>query len=303
MFYVFITYIQVGTRKMDTWNNTRRSNSERENYMVEILDYVEKRKEELKNELLRLNGLGKPKLTVIQIGNDKASSSYIKSKKKLCEEVGVEFNHVHIEDYENVSEKEVMRKILIESYDLSVDGIILQLPIPDKYDVNKLQELIIPQKDVDGFRNNSRFISCTPKGIMDWLSYNNYDLNGKDVTVIGRSKIVGRPLVNLLIDKGATVTCCNSKTKDLRKHTCNADVVISAVGKAKFLDSSYFTNTELVIDVGINRDENGKLCGDVDYEEVTNSLENIYVTPVPNGIGRLTTIALVENTIDSYFEN
>lgn len=269
--------------------------------MISCLEYVEKRKEELKKELLRLNGLEKPKLTVIQIGNDKASSSYIKSKKKLCEEVGVEFKHVHIEDYENTPDEIVALKIL--KANVTSDGVILQLPIPYRYDVKKLQELIIPQKDVDGFRNNSNFIPCTPKGIIDWLNYNNYNLNGKDVTVIGRSKIVGKPLVNLLIDKGATVTCCNSKTKDLRKHTCNADVVISAVGKAKFLDSSYFTNTKLVIDVGINRDENGKLCGDVDYQEVINNLKNMYVTPVPNGVGRLTTIALIENTIDAYFEN
>ena len=269
--------------------------------MISCLDYVEKRKEELKKELYRLNGLEKPKLTVIQIGNDKASSSYIKSKKKLCEEVGVEFKHVHIEDYENTPNEIVSLKIL--KANIEADGVILQLPIPYKYDVKKLQELIVPQKDVDGFRNNSNFMPCTPKGIIDWLDYNNYNLNGKDITVIGRSKIVGKPLVNLLIDKGATVTCCNSKTKDLRQHTCNADVVISAVGKAKFLDSSYFTNTKLVIDVGINRDENGKLCGDVDYQEVTNTLENIYVTPVPNGVGRLTTIALIENTIDAYFEN
>ena len=114
-----------------------------------------------------------------------------------------------------------------------------------------------------------------------------------------KKDVFGRPLVNLLIDRGATVTCCNSKTKDLRQHTCNADLVISAVGKAKFLDSSYFTNTELVIDVGINRDENGKLCGDVDYEEVVNNLENIYVTPVPGGVGKLTVLALIENTVNA----
>ena len=161
---------------------------------------------------------------------------------------------------------------------------------------------ICEEKDVDGFRRDSFFKPCTPKGIMDWLDFNNYDLEGKNITVIGRSKIVGKPLVNLLIDRGATVTCCNSKTKDLRQHTCNADVVISAVGKPKFLDSSYFTNTELVIDVGINRDENDKLCGDVDHEEVTSTLKNIYVTPVPKGVGRLTTLALVENTIKAYKE-
>ena len=265
--------------------------------MDSCLEYVEKRKEELKREVSEMTK--KPSLVVVQIGNDKASSSYIKSKNKLCEEIGLNFKHVHIENYEDISEKEVLLTILEESFDSSVDGIILQLPIPDKYNVERLQKAIYSDKDVDGFRKNSNFTPCTPKGIMDWLDYNNYDLEGKNVTVIGRSKIVGRPLVDLLIDRGATVTCCNSKTKDLRQHTCNADLVVSAVGKAKFLDSSYFTNTELVIDVGINRDENGKLCGDVDYEEVTSSLENIYVTPVPGGVGKLTVLALIENTVNA----
>lgn len=265
--------------------------------MNSCLEYVEKRKEELKNQVAEMTK--KPSLVVVQIGNDKASSSYINSKKKLCEEIGLNFKHVHIENHEDVTEKEVLLTMLDESLDLSVDGIILQLPIPDKYNLDRLQKAIYLDKDVDGFRENSNFTPCTPKGIMDWLDYNNYNLEGKNVTVIGRSKIVGRPLVDLLIDRGATVTCCNSKTKDLRQHTCNADVVISAVGKAKFLDSSYFTNTELVIDVGINRDENGKLCGDVDYQEVTSSLESIYVTPVPGGVGKLTVLALIENTVNA----
>lgn len=264
--------------------------------MVEILDYVEKRKQKLKEEVSTFER--KPHLTVIQIGNDKASASYIKSKKKLCEEIGIGFKHIHIENYEEVSESEMEMKIFKENVDTS--GVILQLPIPQKYDVECLQTYIFPENDVDGFLNDSEFTQCTPKGIMDWLDYNNYDFIGKNITVIGRSKIVGKPLINMLIDKGATVTCCNSKTKDLRKHTCNADMVISAVGKAKFLDSSYFTNTELVIDVGINRDKDGKLCGDVDYEEATNTLDGIYVTKVPNGVGKLTTISLVENVIEAH---
>lgn len=267
--------------------------------MKSCLEYVEKRKEELKNQVAEMTK--KPSLVVIQIGNDIASSSYINSKKKLCEEIGLDFKHVHIEDYENMRGRDVLYTILDESADSHVDGLILQLPIPKELNLENLQKAIYLNKDVDGFRDGSNFTPCTPKGIMDWLDFNNYDLEGKNVTVIGRSKIVGRPLVNLLIDRGATVTCCNSKTNDLRQHTCNADVVISAVGKAKFLDSSYFTNTKLVIDVGINRDENGKLCGDIDYEEVTTTLKNTYVTPVPKGVGRLTTLALVENTINAYY--
>ena len=266
--------------------------------MVDILDYFERRKEELKEEVAKL--YRKPKLVVFQIGDDKASSVYVKNKRKLCDEIGLNFEHEYIEENKNNEEKYTLLKILEKSMDSSVDGIILQLPIPNENDLDMLQKAIYLDKDVDGFRIGSEFTPCTPKGILGWLDYNNYELEGKNVTVIGRSKIVGRPLVNLLIDRGATVTCCNSKTKDLRKHTCNADVVISAVGKAKFLDSSYFANTELVIDVGINRDENGKLCGDIDYQEVTTTLENIYVTPVPNGVGKLTVLSLIENTIEAY---
>ena len=266
--------------------------------MVDILDYFEKRKEELKEEVTKL--YRKPKLVVVQIGDDKASSIYVKNKEKLCDEIGLDFEHEHIEEEKNNEENYTLLKILEKSMDSSVDGVILQLPIPNESNLDILQKAIYLDKDVDGFRNGSDFTPCTPKGIMDWLDYNEYKLEGKNVVVIGRSKIVGRPLVNLLIDRGATVTCCNSKTKDLRQHTCNADIVISAVGKAKFLDSSYFTNTELVIDVGINRDENGKLCGDIDYQEVTSNLENIYVTRVPNGVGKLTVLSLIENTIEAY---
>lgn len=266
--------------------------------MVDILDYFERRKEELKEEVTKL--YRKPKLVVFQIGDDRASSIYVKNKEKLCDEIGLDFEHVHIEEHKEIERNYTLLEILEKSMDSSVDGVILQLPIPEKYNLDRLQKAIYLDKDVDGFRIGSEFTPCTPKGILDWLDYNNYELEGKNVTVIGRSKIVGKPLVNLLIDRGVTVTCCNSKTKDLRKHTCNADIVISAVGKAKFLDSSYFTNTELVIDVGINRDENGKLCGDIDYQEVTSNLENIYVTRVPNGVGKLTVLSLIENTIEAY---
>lgn len=264
--------------------------------MISCLKYVDKRKEELREEVS--NFAIKPKLTVIQIGNDKASSSYIKSKKKLCEEIGVNFIHNHIQEYEDLGETYLTTKILQSN--INSDGIIVQLPIPDKYDIKNLQTYIVSDKDVDGFRRDSSFTSCTPKGIIDWLEFNDYIFEGKNITVIGRSNIVGKPLVNLLIEKGATVTCCNSKTKDLRKHTQNSDLVVSAVGKAKFLDSSYFVNGQIVVDVGINRDENGKLCGDVNYEEVTSKLENIYVTPVPNGVGKLTVLSLIENTIEAY---
>lgn len=265
--------------------------------MITCKDYVVDKKTEIRN---RVNFLQrKPCLCVIQIGDNPASNSYIKGKKKDCEEVGIECRHIHIT--EDISEFELISQIQQLDYSSSVDGIIIQLPIPEKYDVEKLQNYISPKKDVDGFRRDSYYSPCTPKGIMDWIEYNGYNLEGKNVTVIGRSKIVGKPLVNMLIDKGATVTCCNSKTRNLVAHTYRADVVISAVGKAKFLDSKMFGHPDLIIDVGINR-ENGKLCGDVDYESVSAALPNTYITPVPGGVGLLTRLALMENVVKAHDE-
>ena len=158
-------------------------------------------------------------LTVVQIGNDAASNSYVNGKRKDCEYVGIKFNHVHITDYENLDESDLCQ--IIKELDKSeeVDGIIIQLPIPDKYNVKTLQQFISPEKDVDGFRRDSLYNPCTPQGIMDWLEANDIDLRGKLVTVLGRSEIVGKPLVNMLIDKGATVISCNSKTfkADMKK--------------------------------------------------------------------------------------
>lgn len=263
--------------------------------MVSCKDYVVDRKNELKNKVNFMQR--KPHLCVIQIGDDPASNSYIKGKKKDCEEVGIECEHIKVSEY--ACNYSLISQIDKLNYSSNVDGIIIQLPIPEKFNIERLQSHISPEKDVDGFRRDSLFSSCTPKGIIDWIEYNGYSLEGKNVTVIGRSKIVGKPLVNILIDKGATVTCCNSKTKNLVSHTCRADVVISAVGKAKFLNSNMFGHPDLIIDVGINRDENGKLCGDVDYEEVSAALPNTYVTPVPGGVGLLTRVALLENTLEA----
>lgn len=263
--------------------------------MISCKDYVVDKKNELRNKLNFFRQ--KPHLCVIQIGNDAASNSYILGKAKDCNDVGIVFEHVHIT--EDVTEEELIEKIQELNSSDAVNGIIIQLPIPDKYNVEKLQNYISPEKDVDGFRRDSCFSPCTPKGIMDWLEYNGYNFEGKNVTVIGRSKIVGKPLVNMLIDAGATVTCCNSKTKNLIAHTCRADVVVSAVGKAKFLESSMFGHPDIIVDVGINR-ENGKLCGDVDYEKVSINLPHTYVTPVPGGVGLLTRVALLENIVEAF---
>ena len=263
--------------------------------IVSCKEYVQIKKENLKKRISLLNK--KPCLCVIQIGNNAASNSYIKGKQKDCEEVGIEFKHCHIEDYENISESMMMDIVRDIDHNRAIDGIIIQLPIPDKYDVEKLQKCISAEKDVDGFRRDSDFEPCTPKGIIDWLDYNNYDYAGKDVVVIGRSKIVGKPLVNMLIDKGATVTCCNSKTLYLEYFTKNADLIVSAIGKSKYFDGLSFNYPEIIIDVGINKDKDGKLCGDVDRESVERVFEDTYVTPVPGGVGLLTRVALLENVV------
>lgn len=255
-------------------------------------EYVEIRKEILKKEVEKMDR--KPCLCVIQIDNDPASNSYIKGKKKDCDEIGVSFRHLQYNSAD-LDQNSLENCVLQVVNDVSVDGLIIQLPIPKKYNLDKLLAYIPSDKDVDGFRKDSCFKPCTPKGIMDWLAYNDVELSGKDVVVIGRSDIVGKPLTNMMIEKGATVTCCNSKTKDLKRYTQNADIVVSAIGKAKYFDSTYFKQRQIIIDVGINRDRNGKLCGDVDYSFIYNS----YVTPVPNGVGRLTRLALLENVIES----
>lgn len=239
-----------------------------------------------------------PTLAVIQIGNDTASNSYIKGKKNDCEEVGIDMFHLHYD--ENISEEELLSYIEELNYNTRINGIIVQLPIPDHLDVKKIQEAISPAKDVDGFNKASRFKPCTPLGIMMWLKANNIELRGKDVCVIGRSEIVGKPMVNMLIDEGATVTCCNSLTRNIWHYTRYADIVICAVGKPKKFNGYYFSNESVIIDVGINRDENGKLCGDIDKAHVEELHNNVYISPVPAGVGLLTRLALLQNTYEAW---
>lgn len=266
--------------------------------MISCKEYVEIQKQQLKEKVSTFKR--KPRLCVVQIGNDPASSVYVRNKQKVCKEIGIDFEHIHIEDYENLSQLEL--EVKLELLNVSVpknDGIILQLPIPDKYDVERLQKKIYPSKDVDGFRVDSCFKPCTPKGIMEWLKYNDYDFIGKNVIVLGRSKIVGKPLVNMLIDEGATVTCCNSKS-NVYLYTTNSDLVISAIGKHKYFNAKHFSENTLIVDVGINRDENGKLCGDIDRENVESAFDNVYVTPVPGGVGLLTVVSLMKNVVEAY---
>lgn len=265
--------------------------------IVSCKDYVEIKKKELEEEIQHFNR--KPVLAVIQIDNDQASNSYIKGKQKDCDEIGIEMRHVNI--YSNVAGQKEVECVITDIAKSDADGIIIQLPIPDKYDLERLQHLIPPEKDVDGFRRDSCFKPCTPKGIIDWMEYNDFEFEGKDCCVLGRSKIVGLPLTNMLIEKGATVTCCNSTTPSTWYYTRNADYAFSAVGVPNYFDFSDFQDfCELVVDIGINRDENEKLCGDVNNAGFESSLNDTYVTPVPGGVGLLTRLALMQNTLNAY---
>lgn len=273
--------------------------------MISCKEYVEIKKKELKEKVGTFKR--RPKLCVVQIGNDPASNSYIKGKKKDCEEIGIIFNHLHIENYEEMSQTVLMEMIELIDADPTTDGIIIQLPIPDKYNIKELQQCITPEKDVDGFRKDSYFKPCTPKGIIDWLKYNNYDFVGKDAVVVGRSEIVGKPLVNMLIDEGATVTCCNSHS-NVMAYSEYANILFSAIGQGKYFNRNWFDFDflpEIIVDIGINRDKTGKLCGDVDKQDIETQCQLYgkkipHITPVPNGIGLITRETLMDNVICAY---
>lgn len=267
---------------------------------ISCKDYATKRKDELKKEVSIYKK--QPTLVVIQVDNDFASNKYIKWKKSDCEKVGIRCIHDHVNS-NDISQKDLEKKIMEYDASINVHGIIIQLPIPDKYDVEKLQKCISPEKDVDGFRTDSLHKPCTPKGVVDWLKHNNSLYDGATVTVVGRSKIVGKPLINMLIDENATVTCCHSKSNylDVWKNTKECDVLISAIGVPKHFDHVDVNRHGLcVVDIGINEDEDGNLCGDVDREDINKFCPNLYVTPVPGGTGLLTRVSLLENTIAAY---
>lgn len=278
--------------------------------MISCKEYVEIRKKELKEKIKQYKQ--KPHLVVIQIDDNSASNSYIKGKRNDCHEIDIKFTHVHLDS--NLVMQEYLEECISDfGKDLSVHGIIIQLPIPDKYDLQKLLKCIPPEKDVDGFRKDSCFKPCTPLGIINWLKYNDYNFIGKNAVVVGRSEIVGKPLVNMLIDEGATVTCCNSHSDLAFSLTCQ-DLICTAIGKPKYFNNIYFDYyfpPEVIIDIGINRDENGKLCGDIDRENVEQYYSSCpytennppYITPVPNGVGLLTRLALMENVIEACLIN
>lgn len=244
-----------------------------------------------------------PILAVITIGDDAASEVYVKGKKKACEYVGMSF--LHIDYASTVKEEKVIRKIKQLNKDKTINGIILQLPLPKGFNTTKIINTIDSSKDVDGLtnvqagkllQNEKCFVPCTPKGIMEIFKEYKIDLEGKHVVIVGRSILVGKPLMQECLNKNATVTICHSKTKDIEKFTKDADILIVVIGKKHFIDKSMVKKGSVIIDVGINRVD-GKLYGDVNpnVEEVCD-----YLTPVPGGVGPMTVSMLIKNTFEAY---
>jgi methylenetetrahydrofolate dehydrogenase (NADP+) / methenyltetrahydrofolate cyclohydrolase len=245
-----------------------------------------------------------PGLVVILVGNNLASRTYVKSKEKTCKDLGM--NSVLIELPETVSEAELLMKIEELNVDSSIHGILIQLPLPKHINEKKVIETIVPEKDVDGFHpinigrmmtGQDAFLPCTPYGIMVMLEEMNIPIEGKHVVVVGRSNIVGKPSGQLFLNENATVTYCHSKTKDLKAITKQADILVAAVGRVDFITADHIREGAIVIDVGINRNGEGKLCGDVAYDEVREKAG--YITPVPGGVGPMTITMLMYNTLKS----
>jgi len=259
---------------------------------------------DIKNKIINLNN--KIGFAIIWIGNDTASSIYVKNKIKKCEDVGIKVDLFHLE--ENVTEEFVLNLIEDLNNRTDIQGILLQSPIPKHIDINKCFDKIKSEKDIDGFSYIScgnlflgkpSFISCTPKGIIRLLEYYKIDLKGKNVCIINRSNIVGKPLFHLLIERDATVTMCHSKTKSISSFTKNSDIVISAVGKPNFITKEMIKENAIVIDVGISR-VNGKVVGDVNFDEVSEKCS--YITPVPGGVGPMTIAMVLENILETIKE-
>ena len=265
-----------------------------------ILEKIREEHNQLKEKYGKQAGLA-----VVIVGNNPASQVYVRNKMKACENVG--FYSENIELDENISEKELLQEIDKLNKNDRINGILVQLPLPSHINELKIIDSISPEKDVDGFHvsnigkmvigDETGFLSCTPYGIMQLLEEYKIEIAGKDAVIIGRSNIVGKPMALMLIQKGATVQVCNSRTKDLRKKLNDADIIIVAAGVPKLLKKEDVKEGAVVIDVGINRVD-GKICGDVDYEEVAEKTS--YITPVPGGVGPMTIASLIKNTFKSY---
>ena len=260
-------------------------------------------REEIKIEVTSLGKIGiVPGLAVIIVGNDPASEVYVKNKGKACGEVGIYSEIIALP--EQTSESELLAKIDELNARNDINGILVQLPLPRHISEKAVTERIKSEKDVDAFSDENvgkitvgepRFLPCTPAGVMEMLCREGIEISGKECVVVGRSNIVGKPMALLLLKENGTVTVCHSKTKDLASHTRRADSLVAAIGKPKLITGDMIKQGAVVIDVGINRDENGKLCGDVDFasaEDVASA-----ITPVPGGVGPMTITMLLKNTV------
>ncbi len=258
--------------------------------------------DELKEEVSKLKI--KPNFVVIQVGEDPASNVYIKQKAKMAEYVGYGYRHLKLP--ETVTEEELIHEIEGLNNDDSIHGILVQMPIPKHLDAGKVQNAVLPEKDVDGLtdinagrlsHDKEALFSCTPYGVMEILKRYDIPVSGKSAVVIGRSNLVGKPMSMMLTNAGATVTVCHSKTKDLAKYTKMADILVVGIGKPKFITSDMVSDNTVVIDVGINRLDDG-LCGDVDFDNVKEKAS--YITPVPGGVGPMTVAMLGKNVLKAY---
>ena len=276
--------------------------------IIDGKEFSKKILEEISNEqkeIVEKKNLRPAGLAVIIVGENPATQVYVRNKTRACEKVGFYSETIKLE--ENISENDLIKKIEELNENDKIDGILVQLPLPKHIDELKVINSIKPEKDVDGFSNvnvgkmvigdESGFLSCTPYGIMQLLEGYDIDVDGKDVVVVGRSNIVGKPMAMMLIQKGATVQVCNSRTKDLSKKLKKADIIVVAVGVPRMIKATDVKEGVVVIDVGINRVD-GKLCGDVNYEDVAQKAS--YITPVPGGVGPMTIASLIKNTFISY---
>ncbi len=267
-----------------------------------------KTREQIAKEVAKLKSKGYDReigLAVIFVGNNPASEVYVRNKIKACEEVGIKSYLCKLPEESTFEDVADTIEQLNQNPDVS--GMILQLPIPKHLDENELIDLIHPDKDVDGctaaqkgrlWTGRDSLIACTPYGVMKLLDFYGIPLEGRNAVVIGRSNLVGKPMAQLLLDRNCTVTLCHSRTKNLKEVTSSADIVVVAIGKAKFLKADMVKDGAVVIDVGMDRDENGKLCGDVDYADVAEKCS--YITPVPGGVGPMTVTMLIANTLQAY---
>lgn len=258
---------------------------------------------ELKEKLLKLNEpIG---LAVIQVGDDVASSVYVRQKNKMATDLNYRFKHIKLAS--NIEETELLKIIENLNNDDTVDGILVQMPIPKHLDATKIQNSILASKDVDGLTDINAgklmhgidaLVPCTPMGIIDLLDYYNIPIESKNVVVIGRSNLVGKPMANLMTNRNATVTLCHSKTENLINYTRNADILVAAVGIPNFITEDMVKPGAVIIDVGINRLPDGSLCGDVDFTSVKEKAS--YITPVPGGVGQMTVAELAVNTYKAH---